>query len=102
MLPGTIGASTLTVNILGSLLMGILIEALALRFEVPNALRLFFVTGLLGGFTTFSAFSLDSALLYERGQLGAAAIYVAVSVIGSIAALFAGLILVRHLAGSTG
>jgi CrcB protein len=60
--------------------------------------RLFLATGVLGGFTTFSAFSLDAALLFERGQPGLAAIYVLASVIGSIAALFAGLALVRQLA----
>jgi CrcB protein len=58
---------------------------------------LFLATGVLGGFTTFSAFSLDAALLFERGQLALAAIYVLASVIGSIAALFAGLALVRQL-----
>jgi CrcB protein len=56
------------------------------------------MTGILGGYTTFSAFSLDTALLYERGELGLAAAYVLGSVVLSIAGLFAGLALVRHLA----
>jgi CrcB protein len=54
-------------------------------------------TGILGGFTTFSAFSLEAALLYERGQIGGAAIYVAGSVALAIGALFAGLAIVRML-----
>ncbi len=61
-------------------------------------LRLFAATGLLGGFTTFSAFSLDVAVLWERGEGLLAASYVLVSVCGAIAALFAGLYLVRHFA----
>jgi fluoride exporter len=60
-------------------------------------LRLFLTTGVLGGFTTFSAFSLDAVLLWERGQGGLAAVYVAVSVVASIAGLAAGLALVRAL-----
>lgn len=97
--PGTLGAGTLTVNIIGSLLMGILIESLALKFDALQQWRLFLATGVLGGFTTFSAFSLEAALLYERGQLAASLLYVLISVIGSIVALFVGLLLVRHFAG---
>jgi CrcB protein len=100
LLPGAIGASTLTVNVLGALLMGILIEGLAIKFDAPQQWRLFLATGVLGGFTTFSAFSLEVALLYERGQVLASALYVMASVVGSIGALFAGLLLVRHFAGS--
>jgi CrcB protein len=55
------------------------------------------MTGVLGGYTTFSTFSLDSALLYERGEIALAALYVAGSVVLAIAGLFAGLALVRHL-----
>jgi CrcB protein len=58
---------------------------------------LFLATGVLGGFTTFSAFSLDAVLLYERGQLGTAGAYVVVSVVASLAGLFAGLFIVRAL-----
>jgi CrcB protein len=89
---------TLTVNVVGSLLMGVLIGSLALRFEAPAGLRLFLATGVLGGFTTFSAFSLDVAVLAERGETAAAAGYIAASVVLSIGALFAGLWLVRTLA----
>ena len=88
---------TLTVNIAGCLAMGVFVELLARRLGGSEAFRLFVATGLLGGYTTFSAFSLDAATLWERGALGAAAGYVLVSVSGSILALFAGLWLVRNL-----
>ncbi|MDQ4135673.1 MAG: fluoride efflux transporter CrcB [Pseudomonadota bacterium] len=88
---------TLAVNVVGSLLMGALAGWLALRAgeSWTQPVRLFVATGILGGFTTFSAFSLDAALLWERGQGGAAAAYVASSLILSLAALAAGLYLVR-------
>jgi CrcB protein len=86
---------TLTVNILGSFAMGLFIELLARRFGASNELRLLVATGVLGGFTTFSSFSLDVAILWERGMAPAAFAYVLASVIGSICALFAGLWLVR-------
>ena len=89
---------TLTVNLVGSFVMGVFIEWLARRFGTSPELRLFVATGLLGGFTTFSAFSLDAAFLWERGQGALAVGYVLVSVCGAIAALFAGLWLVRHFA----
>ena len=92
------GYGTLAVNVAGSLAMGALAAFLAFQGEMAQPWRLFLATGVLGGFTTFSAFSLDAALLFERGQPGLAAIYVLASVIGSIAALFAGLALVRQLA----
>lgn len=88
---------TLAVNLVGSFAMGVIVEWLARRTGAPAELRLFIVTGLLGGFTTFSAFSLDVAVLWERGAAMAAAAYVAVSVCGAIGALFAGLWLVRQL-----
>ena len=88
---------TLTVNILGSFIMGVFIELLALKLNGSAELRLLIATGLLGGFTTFSAFSLDVVLLYERGALGTAALYVLGSVVLAIGALFAGLIVTRSL-----
>ena len=89
---------TLTVNVLGGLLMGLLAGYLALRYEGGGQnLRLFLATGVLGGFTTFSAFSLDALLLWERGAVVAALIYVAGSVLLSIAALAVGLAMVRAL-----
>ncbi len=90
--------STLAVNIVGCFAMGVLIELIARRFGASQELRLFIATGILGGFTTFSAFSLDAAVLWERGAHGVAALYVSASVIGALAALFAGLWLARSLA----
>lgn len=87
--------STLTVNVLGSFLMGVLFVALAERGGMRAAP--FLMTGVLGGFTTFSAFSLDAVALYEGGQPGMAALYVAASVGLSLAALIAGLALARGI-----
>ena len=90
---------TLSVNVLGGFLMGALAGFLALRYPGGGqGLRLFLGTGILGGFTTFSAFSLDAVLLWERGQLAGAAVYVVASVALSIAALLAGLSLAKSLA----
>ena len=86
---------TIIVNVLGSLLMGLLAGYFAYRTGIPQHLRLFLTTGILGGFTTFSAFSLDAALLLERHSYWSAAIYMAGSVLLSIAALFAGLSIYR-------
>lgn len=86
---------TLFINVLGSLLMGVAVGWFALRGDLPQGLRLFLTTGVLGGFTTFSAFSLEAALLYQRGEWRLAALYVAASVALAIAALFAGMALVR-------
>jgi fluoride exporter len=88
---------TLFINVLGSLAMGLIAEYFALKAGLPQRWRLFLTTGILGGFTTFSAFSLEAALLYERGQIAAAAIYVVASVVLAIGALFAGLAIVRAL-----
>src|SRR5205085_9057305 len=82
---------TLIVNVLGSFLMGLLAGYFLARPGVSQQARLFLTTGILGGFTTFSAFSLDTALLMERHAYAMAAAYVAVSVAVSLAALFAGL-----------
>ncbi len=86
---------TLAINIAGCFAMGVFIELLARRFNASNELRLFVATGVLGGFTTFSAFSLDFAVLWERGATLAAAGYVFASVLGSLAAVFLGLWLAR-------
>jgi CrcB protein len=83
------------INITGSFVMGLVAAYFAFRGDAGQHWRLFLTTGVLGGYTTFSAFSLDVALLYERGEVGLAALYVLVSVAVSIAALFAGLALVR-------
>lgn len=91
---------TLTVNVAGSFIMGVIATWLALKAGEgwSQPLRLFLTTGILGGFTTFSAFSLDTVQLWERGQMGLALGYVAASVALSIAGLAAGLLLVRALA----
>lgn len=89
--------STLTVNVVGSLVMGLLAGLLAHKFDPGQSWRLFLTTGILGGFTTFSAFSLDVALLNERGEVGMALFYILASVVLSVAALFLGLLIVRQL-----
>lgn len=87
--------ATLSVNIIGSFLMGVLIAVFASIWQPDHAMKLFLITGFLGAFTTFSAFSLDAVTLYERGEMMSTFLYVAASVIFSIGALFAGLYLVR-------
>jgi len=89
---------TFIINITGSTVMGLIAGYLAFKGDASQPWRLFLMTGILGGYTTFSAFSLDAALLYERGAIGLALFYVLGSVVFSIAGLFAGLALVRHLA----
>jgi CrcB protein len=88
---------TFIINITGSIVMGLVAGYLAFKGGPSQHWRLFLMTGILGGYTTFSAFSLDAALLYERGQIALALLYVLGSVVLSIAGLFAGLALVRHL-----
>ncbi|MEH2622647.1 CrcB protein [Bradyrhizobium sp. AZCC 1719] len=87
---------TFIINITGSTAMGLIAGYLAFKGEASQPWRLFLMTGVLGGYTTFSAYSLDAALLYERGELGLAALYVIGSVVLSIAGLFGGLALVRQ------
>jgi fluoride exporter len=89
---------TLAVNVLGSVLMGVLVAWFALRTGVDQNVKLLLTTGLLGGFTTFSAFSLDSALLWQRGAFAELALYAGGSVLLSVAGLFAGMAAVRVLA----
>jgi CrcB protein len=90
---------TMAINIAGSLAMGVFIEFLARRFGgASSELRLFVATGVLGGFTTFSAFSLDFAVLWERGAVMSAFGYALGSVALSIVALFVGLWLARSFA----
>jgi CrcB protein len=92
----TFPLGVLTVNVAGSFAMGLFIGLAAHRGLTP--LSPFVVTGILGGFTTFSAFSLEAVTLYERGAIGLAAAYVLANVIFSIAALFAGLAVARGIA----
>jgi CrcB protein len=88
---------TLFENVSGSLVMGLVAGYFAFQTDASQHLRLFLTTGILGGYTTFSAFSLDSVLLWERGQWGLASTYVLASVAASIIGLVAGLSLVRQL-----
>lgn len=92
--------ATFTCNVLGSFIMGLLIAFFAFRSSAAwsNDIKLFMTTGILGGYTTFSTFSLDTAFLIERHQSTLALFYVAASVLVSILALFAGLSLVRMIA----
>ena len=87
--------ATLAVNVLGSFLMGVLVVVLAHKSGTRFAP--FLMTGILGGFTTFSAFSLDALTLYERGQVGQAGLYVGTSVILSLFAIVAGMALMRGM-----
>lgn len=87
--------ATLLINVTGSLIMGLAAAYFAFKGDASQHWRLFLTTGILGGYTTFSTFSLDVALLYERGEIGLAALYVLTSVAVSIAGLFAGFALVR-------
>ena len=89
--------STLFVNVSGSLAIGLIAGWFALRSQAGQTLRLFLTTGVLGGYTTFSAFALDTALLWERGQVWGTAFYVASSVLLSIAGVFLGLAIIRQL-----
>lgn len=88
---------TLAVNVVGALVMGAAVAWFGARGELSSPLRLFLTTGLLGGFTTFSAFSLETVLLYERGLAGLALLYVLASVVVCVGALVAGMALVKAL-----
>lgn len=87
--------ATLAVNIVGSLAMGLLAGWLARHSEGAEPVRLLIGVGLLGGFTTFSAFSLEMMVLIERGQAAQAFVYAAVSVLAGLSALYVGLIAMR-------
>ena len=89
---------TFAINVLGSLLIGVLAEWFAQRSHLSPYLRLFLITGILGGFTTFSAFSLEVGLLHERGDTTAAVVYGIASVICAVGAMFGGMYAIRHFA----
>ena len=87
---------TLFENVTGSLVMGLLAGYFAFMGAASTNTRLFLTTGIVGGYTTFSAFSLDAVLLWERHQHGMAALYVLASVVASIGGLVLGLATIRH------
>ena len=86
---------TLTVNVVGCFALGLVVEVMALVWSPAAEWRAFLTVGVLGAFTTFSAFALDISILHERGEMLQAILYVTVSVAGSIAAIFAGMSLTR-------
>ncbi|MGV4795701.1 fluoride efflux transporter CrcB [Rhizobium sp. F40D2] len=89
---------TLAVNVVGCFVIGVFAELIARRFNASVELRLLLITGFLGGFTTFSAFSLDAISLFERGEAVAGGIYIVASVGLSMAAVMSGLAVIRALA----
>jgi CrcB protein len=97
--------ATMTINIVGSLAMGLIAGYFAFRGgegifgQMSQHWRLFLTTGVLGGFTTFSAFSLDFAMLWERGAMGGAAFYLLASVVGSLVAVFVALVVAKVVWG---
>jgi CrcB protein len=97
--------ATMTINIVGSLAMGLIAGYFTFRGgeslfgQMNQHWRLFLTTGVLGGFTTFSAFSLDFATLWERGAMGGAAVYLLASVVGSLVAVFAALAVAKGVWG---
>lgn len=95
---GAFPYGTLTVNVAGSLAMGLLAGGLARIGPGGEAMRLLLGVGMLGGFTTFSSFALDFATLVERGQIGTAAFYTGLTLLAGFASLFAGLIMMRSIA----
>ena len=88
---------TLTVNILGSFFIGFMVELLALRYSLSHEWQGFIIIGILGGFTTFSAFSLEVGLMIEKGQISTAALYAIGSMFFGLVALFAGLFVGRAI-----
>ncbi len=94
---GSFPYNTLTVNVLGSLFMGLLVGWLARYGSSGEGTQLFLAVGLLGGFTTFSSFSLDFIAILERGQLGLAAFYAGISLTAGFASLFLGLFIMRSV-----
>ncbi|MBW9116456.1 fluoride efflux transporter CrcB [Rhizobium cauense] len=89
---------TLAVNVVGSAAMGVLVALFVLKSDLPQELKVFLTTGVLGGFTTFSTFSLDSVDLWQRGHAGLAIFYVAASLALSLAGLLFGMQVARTLA----
>ena len=89
--------ATLVTNIIGCFVMGLITELLALKFSVSQPTRLFLTTGIVGGFTTFSTFALETAPHVEQGRMGTAVLYAALSLGLGLAALFGAMALVRSM-----
>jgi CrcB protein len=89
--------ATLVINVTGSMVMGVLVAIFAFKGGGPQSWRLFLTTGILGGYTTFSTFSLDVAVLYERGDLVQAALYVLGSVVLSILGILLAMAVTRQI-----
>lgn len=81
---------TLGVNLIGAFLIGLIVQLLGLKFSAPEPLRLLLVTGFLGGYTTFSAFALETTAMLQRGEVALAALYAALSVLGTLALVLLG------------
>jgi fluoride exporter len=96
-LGGQFPYATLAVNLIGSFLLGAIVEVSALVWSPSPELRAFLVVGLLGAFTTFSTFSMDLIVLIERGNILSAALYATLSVVLCMAAFFVGMALFRHV-----
>jgi CrcB protein len=90
---------TLAANLIGGYLIGVVVEVLGVRAGLPPELRLFAITGFLGGLTTFSTFSAESVNLLSRGQLGWACLHTGAHLLGSVALTALGIMTVRHLEG---
>ena len=95
--PAAASLGTFAINVFGSFLMAVIAEYFALRSGLSASWRLFLTTGIIGGFTTFSTFSLDAITLYQRGHFGWSSAYVIGSVAVSLAAFFLGLAAIRTL-----
>ncbi len=96
----TFPVGTFAVNIVGAFAMAIIVEFFVLKAGLPQSAWLFLTTGVLGGFTTFSTFTVDAVALYERGEGLTALAYVVLSVVGSLVAFIGGMTLIRTFAGS--
>ncbi|MCP4393775.1 MAG: fluoride efflux transporter CrcB [Alphaproteobacteria bacterium] len=88
---------TMTVNIIGSLVMGVLLGLMAMKWNVSQELRSFLIVGVMGGFTTFSSFSMDFAYLFEKGEMMHGFYYVAGSVLLGLGAFFTGMQITKSL-----
>jgi CrcB protein len=88
---------TIIVNVLGAFALGALVEVMALAWSPSQEVRAFLVVGLLGSFTTFSAFSLDAVTMIDRGQIVMPSVYIGCSVVVSILAFYSGLTILRQI-----